>query len=204
MHWTHCSRILLPIHSDNGRSLRLRDMRIASSGRFAVYIPRMSHAFRSAIRIVWLALPLVLVAGCTPVFNARAAQEVSRDKLLWLAEKGQADKLKYVGSDNGYHYVFDSREGAERSYKVRADAIKLKDVFPVGDEEGYVLYPWVIEGSRFGTRPREILKEEEKIAADRAAGKSGWRRPSDRPEDPIVSPTAPEESGLPDGNSEPN
>jgi hypothetical protein len=96
------------------------------------------------------------LCGCSPVFNVRAAREVSRDRLLGLADRGRTDHLWYVGSDEFYHYVADTRSGHEGSYKVRADEVRLSDTFRIGDDQGYVLWPWLIEGKRLGRRPREL------------------------------------------------
>lgn len=103
-----------------------------------------------ALRTGWLYA--LMLAGCTTTFSAGAAREVSRDRLLAISEKGTTNHLRYVGTDFNYHYVFDTRTGKERSYKIRTSEMKLADTFSVG-EDSYVLYPWVIEGELFGSRP---------------------------------------------------
>ncbi|MFN0051519.1 MAG: hypothetical protein ACKV0T_04965 [Planctomycetales bacterium] len=94
---------------------------------------------------------LLLLMGCSP-FNMRAAQEVSRDRLLALAEKDRNDHLKYIGTEGGFHYVVDSRYGGGRTFKIRAEQLPLKDQFTVG-EDSYTLWPEVIEGKLLGSRP---------------------------------------------------
>jgi hypothetical protein len=111
----------------------------------------------------WLALCLALLPGCFSTFSQRDAREVSRDKLLQVSEKGNSNHLKYVGSDFQYHYVYDSRPGKERSYKVSVKAMKLADTFAVG-EDSYVLHPWVIEGKLLGTQPDDLPEEMRKSA----------------------------------------
>jgi hypothetical protein len=112
---------------------------------------------------VWFCLCLLLLPGCFSAFSQRTAREVSRDKLLQISEKGTTDHLQYVGSDFQYHYVYDSRPGKERSYKVSVKAVKLKDTFAVG-EDSYVLHPWVIEGAPFGTKADDFQEEIRKSA----------------------------------------
>jgi hypothetical protein len=98
-------------------------------------------------------LPLMLLAGCTSVFSREAAREVSRDKLLALADSGAGNHMHYVGSDRAYHYVYDRRDDRQKSYKVRAEQIELKNTFDVG-EDSYVLWPWLIEGKLLGAKPK--------------------------------------------------
>ena len=106
----------------------------------------------------------MLAAGCMS-FSQSNAREVSRERLLELSEAGHSDHLLYEGSDFYYHYVYDSRPGKLRSYKVRADQIKLRETFPVGDDS-YVLHPWVIEGQPFGSRTEETPTSEPPSADD--------------------------------------
>ena len=108
-------------------------------------------------------LCLALLSGCFTTFSQRDAQEVSREKLLLVSEKGTTDHLQYRGSDFSYHYVYDNRPGKERSYKVRITAVKLANTFPVG-EDSYVLHPWVIEGKPFGSQPDDLAEEMRKSA----------------------------------------
>ncbi len=98
----------------------------------------------------------LLVAGCLATFSQREAREVSRERLLELSEAGRSDHLVYEGTDAGYHYVFDSRRDKARSYKIRADGLKLRDTFRVG-EDSYVLHPWVIEGKPIGSKTEEPI-----------------------------------------------
>jgi hypothetical protein len=107
----------------------------------------------------------LLAAGCAATFSQRDAREVSRERLLELSEAGRSDHLRYEGSDFHYHYVYDSRPGKERSYKVRADQINLRETFPVGDDS-YVLHPWVIEGQPFGSKTEETPTNEPPAADD--------------------------------------
>ena len=109
---------------------------------------------------------LLLAAGCATTFSAKAAREVSRERLLDLSEAGRADHLRYMGSDFSYHYVFDARPGKERSYKVRADGMRLRDTFRVG-EDSYVLLPWVIEGTPFGSKTEEAVTNAPPVSGDR-------------------------------------
>jgi hypothetical protein len=111
----------------------------------------------------WFSLCLLLLPGCFSAFNQRSAHEVSRDKLLQISEKGTTDHLQYVGSDFQYHYVYDSRPGKERSYKINVREVKLKDTFAVG-EDSYVLHPWVIEGTPFGSKVDDDQEEMRKSA----------------------------------------
>lgn len=94
------------------------------------------------------------LAGCMSVFSTGSAREVSREKLLALADTGAGDHIRYMGSDRDYHYVFDERADRHKSYKVRASTIELKDTFNVGDDS-YVLWPWLIEGKLLGSKPEE-------------------------------------------------
>jgi hypothetical protein len=112
---------------------------------------------------VWLWPCLMLLSGCFSAFSQRSAREVSRDKLLQISEKGTTDHLQYMGSDFQYHYVYDTRPGKERSYKVSVKAVKLNDTFSVG-EDSYVLHPWVIEGTPFGTKTDDVQEEMRKSA----------------------------------------
>jgi len=107
----------------------------------------------------------LLAAGCMATFSQRDAREVSCERLLQFSEAGRSDHLVYEGSDFHYHYVYDSRPGKERSYKVRADQIKLRETFPVG-EDSYVLHPWVIEGQPFGSKTEETPTSEPPAADD--------------------------------------
>lgn len=134
---------------------------------------------------------LLVAAGCSPVFNVRAAHEVSRDRLIELADQGRTNHLRYMGSDGAYHYVFDSRQDSKRSYKVRADEVKLKDTFDLNqDHEPYVLWPWVIEGQTMGSPPQEMPESafpaEARVsdapasaaAKSKAPANPGWRPPA--------------------------
>jgi hypothetical protein len=98
-------------------------------------------------------LAATVSAGCS-AFSTQSAREVSRERLLEISEKGRSDHLKYVGSDFAYHYVYDSRPGVEKTYRVRADSIKLADTFPVSSDDSYVLHPWLIEGKLLGSKPK--------------------------------------------------
>lgn len=113
----------------------------------------------------------VILAGCAATFSPGGAREVSRDRLLQISETGKSDHLTYMGSDFNYHYVFDSREGKERTYKVRVTELKLANTFSVG-EDSYVLLPWVIEGRLMGSKPKDLEKADpgvESIAKPHAA-----------------------------------
>ncbi|HEY3969341.1 MAG TPA: hypothetical protein VGM05_32615 [Planctomycetaceae bacterium] len=110
-----------------------------------------------------LFLVFALLPGCFATFSQRNAQEVTREKLLAVSEKGTSNHLQYMGSDFNYHYVYDTRPGKERSYKVRVTDIKLTDTFAVG-EDSYVLHPWVIEGKLLGTPPDDLAEEMRKSA----------------------------------------
>lgn len=106
---------------------------------------------------VWLCcllvqLVMLLLSGCAAVFDPRAAREVSRERLLELADAGRADHMKYQGSDRAWHYVFDDRPDRRQAYKVRAEDMELENTFDVG-EDAYVLHPWLIEGKRLGKKP---------------------------------------------------
>jgi hypothetical protein len=103
----------------------------------------------------WALLCALTVAGCAATFSPGVAREISRDRLLQICETGKSDHLSYRGSDFNYHYVFDSRPGKERTYKVRISNMKLADTFSVGDD-AYVLLPWVIEGQLMGSKPNEL------------------------------------------------
>ncbi len=116
------------------------------------------------LRLILLSTGL-LIAGCVSTFNARDAREVSRERLLELAEAGTCDHLLYMGSDFYYHYAYDSRPDRARSYKVRADGMKLQDTFRVG-EDSYVLHPWVVEGKPFGSKYAEPVTNEPPAADD--------------------------------------
>lgn len=109
----------------------------------------------SRCRLHWSLVLLAAwpLAGCTSVFSARSAREVSREKLLALADVGAGDHIQYVGSDRTYHYVYDQRPDRQKSYKVRAEQIELKSTFDVG-EDSYVLWPWLIEGKLLGSKPK--------------------------------------------------
>jgi hypothetical protein len=109
----------------------------------------MAH-FRT--RWMPIALLALLVPGCASVFSSGRAKEVSREKLLQLADTGNASHMQYMGSDQVYHYVYDSRPDKGKSYKVRSDQIELQDTFDVG-EDSYILHPWLIEGKRLGKQP---------------------------------------------------
>ena len=112
-------------------------------------------------------LCVLVLAGCAATFSPGAAREVSRDRLLAISEAGKSDHLTYMGSDAYYHYVFDSRPGKERTYKVRVTDLKLANTFPVG-EDSYVLLPWVIEGQLMGSKPGDL-------AAGNAEGDDGQK-----------------------------
>ena len=107
----------------------------------------------------------LLVAGCMTTFSQRDAREVSRERLLELSEAGRCDHILYMGSDFYYHYVYDSRPDKGRSYKIRADGMKLQNTFGVG-EDSYVLHPWVIEGKPFGSKTAEAVTNEPRAADD--------------------------------------
>jgi hypothetical protein len=126
---------------------------------------RMSR-FPAAIVTRLLVLSAGLIAaGCVTTFSQRDAREVSRERLLELSEAGRSDHILYMGSDFYYHYAYDSRPDKARSYKVRADGMKLRDTFPVG-EDSYVLHPWVIEGKPFGSKTAEAVTNEPPAADD--------------------------------------
>src|SRR5689334_15447422 len=114
--------------------------------------PSSRQITEAAAAILWV----LTAAGCATTFSAQAAREISREQLLTLSEAGTADHLRYMGSDLGHHYVFDARPGKERSYKLRASEIKLRDTFRVG-EDSYVLFPWVIDGQPFGSKTEEAV-----------------------------------------------
>ena len=104
---------------------------------------------------LWAVVCVITIAGCAATFSPGNAREVSRERLLQICEAGKTDHLIYRGSDFNYHYVFDSRPGKERTYKVRATDMKLANTFSLG-EDSYVLLPWVIEGELLGARPKEL------------------------------------------------
>lgn len=104
---------------------------------------------------LWALVGVLILAGCATTFSPGAAREVSRDRLLQISEAGRTNHLTYMGSDFSYHYVFDSRPGKERTYKVRIADMKLANTFSVG-EDSYALLPWVIEGQLMGSRPTEL------------------------------------------------
>src|SRR5436190_1794521 len=98
----------------------------------------MDRSRVNASRIAALIVCGLILPGCFAAFSQREAREVSRDQLLRVSEKGNANHLQYRGSDFNYHYVFDSRPGKERTYKIRVTEVKLADTFSVG-EDTYVL-----------------------------------------------------------------
>ncbi len=102
------------------------------------------------------------VSGCA-TFSVSSAREISQERLLALSEQGNANHFLYMGSDFTYHYVYDSRPNRKRSYKVRVDKIKLRDTFLPG-EDSYVLHPWVIEGTPFGSTVQEAVTSEAQVA----------------------------------------
>lgn len=106
------------------------------------------------VRLLWALLAAPFVAGCATPFMAPTAREVSHERLLEISEAGTSDHLRYVGSDGQFHYVDDTRKGTKKSYKVRADSMKLADTFALG-KDSYVLHPWVIEGTMMGTKPEK-------------------------------------------------
>lgn len=106
-------------------------------------------------RSLWALLCVLIPAGCATTFSPGGAREVSRDRLLQICDTGKTDHLTYMGSDFSYHYVFDSRSGKERTYKVRVTDMKLANTFSVG-EDSYVLHPWVIEGQLMGSKPNDL------------------------------------------------
>ncbi len=114
----------------------------------------MTQTLRLQIRRLPAVVIGLLLAGCASPFSAREAHEVSRERLLRISEAGPIDHLHYVGSDASYHYIHDVQTGKERSYKIRADGLKIRDTFPLGEDE-YALLPWVIEGTPFGSQTEE-------------------------------------------------
>lgn len=149
----------------------------------------MNRLRRSAVRLALIFLCGVLMPGCFAAFSRREAREVSRERLLQISEKGTTDHLQYRGSDFGYHYVFDTRPGKERSYKVSVTSMPLAETFPVGDDF-YVLHPWVIEGKLMGTKVDDVDEEMRKAARKSQAGLSGVGRA------PQAVVEGPAESGL--------
>jgi hypothetical protein len=113
----------------------------------------MSGGRFSSTRIAALLLAGCLAGGCAQTFGIRAAKEISRDELLSMADRGKANHVRYMGSDEAYHYVYNTRDGEEGSYKVRADRLRLEQTFRVGDDDSYILWPWLIEGKRLGAKP---------------------------------------------------
>jgi hypothetical protein len=103
----------------------------------------------------WVLVCALTLSGCAATFSPGSAREVSRDRLLRISETGQTNHLTYMGSDFSYHYIFDSRAGKERTYKVRIADMKLANTFSIG-EDSYVLHPWVIDGQMMGSRPIEV------------------------------------------------
>ena len=143
----------------------------------------------------WALLCALILSSCAATFSPGGAREVSRDRLLRISEAGQANHLTYMGSDFSYHYVFDSRPGKERTYKVRIADVKLANTFSVG-EDSYVLLPWVIEGQLMGTRPTEVGVEsaDKSRDADDAEVKSEDASRVGRAAQPVVE--SPPQSGL--------
>ena len=124
---------------------------------------------RSSAHFVRLWCPCLaglIVSGCAASFSLREAREISCDRLLVLSEQGTTDHIRYMGSDFTYHYVFDERPGKRRSYKVRADKMKLNETFLPG-EDSYVLHPWVIEGKPFGSKTEEAVTSAPPAEDDR-------------------------------------
>ena len=119
-------------------------------------------------RSLWVSLCVSMATGCAATFSPGGAREVSRDRLLQICERGKTDHLSYMGSDFNYHYVFDSRPGKERTYKVRVTEMKLTNTFSIG-EDSYVLHPWVIEGQLLGSKPNDLnLGEPGAQSADKS------------------------------------
>lgn len=115
----------------------------------------MSRMPMRLARSLWGLLCVFIPIGCATSFSPGSAREVSRDRLLQISEAGKSDHLTYMGSDVYYHYVFDSRAGKERTYKVRVTDLKLANTFSIGDDS-YVLLPWVIEGQHMGSKPGDL------------------------------------------------
>jgi hypothetical protein len=126
----------------------------------------MKRIHAMIFRLRPIVLSGLLLAGCASTFSAQNAHEVSRDRLVQISEAGTADHLLYMGSDFNYHYAYDSRVGKERSYKIRAAGMPLRDSFPLG-EDSYVLQPWVIEGKPLGRKTEEMLTSAPPAAGDR-------------------------------------
>jgi hypothetical protein len=125
----------------------------------------MNRSTALILRIIAPLLAGLIVSSCAATFSVREAREISQERLLALSEKGNTNHILYVGSDFTYHYVFDSRPGKERSYKIRADKIKLRDTFLPG-EDSYVLNPWVIDGTLIGTKAEEAVTNEPPAEVD--------------------------------------
>lgn len=106
------------------------------------------------VRLLWAILVVPCTSGCATPFTVPTAREVSRERLLEISEVGTSDHLRYVGSDGQFHYVDDTRKGPMKSYKVRADTMKLADTFALG-KDSYVLHPWVIDGTMMGSKPEK-------------------------------------------------
>jgi len=124
-------------------------------------------------RLWWGLLCVLIPLGCAATFSPGSAREISRDRLLRISEMGKSDHLTYMGSDLSYHYVFDSRPGKERTYKVRVSDLKLANTFSIG-EESYVLLPWVIEGQLMGSKPGDLAAANPgSESADQAHGTDG-------------------------------
>lgn len=111
----------------------------------------MKPASRLPFRFVLLIVAGMIPAACN-TFGTQSAREVSHERLLEISGRGAVDHLRYIGSDSAYHYVYDSTPGVSKTYKVRADSIKLRDTFAVGSDDSYPLYPWIIEGKSLGTK----------------------------------------------------
>jgi len=105
-------------------------------------------------RLIIVCMGATLLAGCMNVFSPRGAKQVSRDRLLQICERGPIDHLRYMGTESGYHYLYETLPGKERTYKIAADAVKLADTFPVG-ADSYPLYPWTVEGKLLGSKPEK-------------------------------------------------
>lgn len=117
-------------------------------------------------RLLATLLTMLLASGCAATFSAKNASEVSRERLLELSEQGKSDHLLYAGSDFSWHYVYDSRPGKGKTYKIRADSLKLRETFRVGEDD-YVLHPWLIEGKALGTTAEEAVTNAPPAEDDR-------------------------------------